>query len=228
MLVGIHQLHYLPWLRYFEKIARCDVFIVLDDIQFTKNDWQNRNKVKTASGATLLTVPVFEHLGQNLGDVRIKRRAPWRRKHWRTIEQAYHKAPFLADHAAFLSETYGRDWGLLNDLNRHMLEYFVHVLGIDTRLVYASGLEVPGKATDRLVKLVQSVDGDCYYSGAYAARAYLDTALFKRAGIGLRLQQWAAPTYAQLHGHFVPDLAVVDLLLNCGPESLGILMGVAP
>jgi hypothetical protein len=88
MRVGIHQLHYLPWLRYFEKIARSDVFIVLDNIQYNKNGWQNRNRIKAGDGALLLTVPVLECFGQSLDAVRINNAAPWRRKHLRSIAQS--------------------------------------------------------------------------------------------------------------------------------------------
>jgi hypothetical protein len=223
MLAGIHQLHYLPWLRYFEKIARSDVFIVLDTIQYNKNGWQNRNRVKTPGGATLLTVPVFEKLGQNLDQVRINNTTPWQRKHERTLEQAYHKAPFFADHADFLADTYTRRWEFLNALNRHMLEYFIRALGIAARVIHASELPVSGTATERLVNLIRAVDCDRYYSGAYAVESYLDAALLERAGIGLELQHWHPPVYPQLHGEFVPDLSILDLLLNCGPDSLTML-----
>lgn len=223
MRVGIHQLHYLPWLRYFEKIARSDVFIVLDNIQYNKNGWQNRNRIKSAQGELLLTVPVLEHLGQHLDAVRINNTAPWRRKHARSIAQAYAKAPFWAEHSAFIEEVYGREWEFLNDLNRHMLEYFVEALGITTRIVYASSLDAPGIATERLVNLIRAVGGDRYYCGAYAHDAYLDAALLGRGGIRLELQEWRAPVYSQGGGGFVPDLSILDLLLNCGPGSLRIL-----
>ena len=225
MLVGIHQPHYLPWLRYFEKIARSDVFIVLDSIQFAKNGWQNRNKVKTASGATLLTAPVTVSLGETLEHVRLNNKAPWRKKHWATIRQAYGKAPYFADHAGFLEATYARDWEFLNDLNRHMLEYFLAALGIETRVEYASELAVPGTATERLVNLIQAVGGDQYYSGAFAVDAYLDAELLAAAGIELVIQHWHAPTYPQLHGEFIPDLSIVDLLMNVGPDSLSVVLG---
>ena len=224
-VVGIHQLHYLPWLRYFEKIARSDVFVVLDNIQFNKNGWQNRNKVKAQAGVTLLTVPVFEKAEQNLAEVRINNQTPWRRKHWRTLEQAYTKAPFWMAHVDFLQATYARDWEFLNDLNRHMLDYFVKALGITTRVVYASDLDVPGIATERLINLIKAVGGKTYFSGAYALDAYLDADMLAAAGIGLALQEWTSHPYPQLHNHFVPDLAIVDLLMNCGPESLNVLLG---
>lgn len=225
MLVGIHQPHYLAWLRYFEKIARCDVFIVLDTVQFAKNGWQNRNKVKTQAGATLLTAPVQASLDDTLDRVRIETGSKWRRKHWETIGQAYRKAPHFDAYAGMLEETYGREWELLNDLNGHLLERFVEALGISTPIEYASRLGVPGTATERLVQLVRAVGGDRYYSGAFALDQYLDADLFEAAGIGLELQDWQAPVYPQLHGPFIADLSIVDLLMNCGPDSLGILLG---
>jgi hypothetical protein len=224
MLVGIHQPHYLPWLRYFEKIARADVFIALDTVAYTKNGWQNRNKIKTHDGVQLLTVPVHAHLGETLDEIRIKANEPWRRKHWHAIRQSYAKAPFFAAHSAFLEDTYARDWDRLADLNAHMLKYFVRALGVTTRIEYASRLDVPGEATERLINLVRAVGGDAYYSGAFALEHYLDAALLEEAGIELVLQEWRAPTYPQLHGDFVPDLSIVDLLMNCGPDSLGILL----
>ncbi|MCP4640992.1 MAG: WbqC family protein [bacterium] len=225
MLVAIHQPHYLPWLRYFDKILRSDVFIVLDTVDYSKNGWQNRNKIKTAAGAHTLTVPVTVQLGQAIREVQITTGAPWRKKHWRTIEQSYSKAPFFAEYAPFLEATYVSEWENLGDLNWHMLEYFVQTLGIQTRIVRASDLDVPGEATDRLVNLVKSVGGTRYYSGAFALEQYLDARKLEEAGIALDLQQWHAPRYPQLHGDFVPDLSIVDLLMNCGPDSLSILKG---
>lgn len=225
MLVGIHQLHYLPWLRYFEKIVRSDVFVVLDNIQYNKNGWQNRNKIKTSQGATLLTVPIVAKHQQSLDEVRIASGNPWAKKHWRSIEQAYGKAPFFEMYKDELKALYSRPWDLLNDLNRHMLEWYLKQLGVTTRVEYSSAMKVNGEATERLIHLIQAVGGDRYYSGAYALDVYLDEDLLTEAGIGLELQTWTAPEYAQLHGEFVPDLAVLDLLMQCGPESLDVLMG---
>lgn len=225
MLVGIHQLHYLPWLRYFEKIARSDAFVLLDDIQFSKNGWQNRNKVKTANGVAVLTVPVRTKAGQTLDEVRIHNAVPWRKKHWRTIEQAYAHAPYFEDYAPFLHKVYAREWERLNDLNFHMLRFYLDALGIETPVSRSSMLNVPGEATERLVNLVKAVGGDTYYSGAFALDAYLDAALLEANGIALELQEWTAPEYAQLHGAFERDLSVVDLLMNCGPNALDVLCG---
>ena len=224
MLVGIHQLHYLPWLRYFEKILRADCFIVLDNIQFNKNGWQNRNQIKTAEGALLLTVPVLRKAAQSLDEVRINNAVPWRKKHWRSIEQAYARAPYFRAYAPALEAMYQEEYATLNALNRRMLTFFLAALGSETRIEYASRLGAPGKATERLVQLIKAVGGDCYYSGAYALEVYLDADALRAAGIDLRLQAWTAPRYTQLHGEFIPDLSILDLLLNHGPASARILL----
>ena len=225
MLVGIHQLHYLPWLRYIEKIARCDVFVMLDSIQYNKNGWQNRNKIKTPQGTGLLTVPVLAKEGQRLDEVQIDNTQFWAKKHWRSIEQSYSKAAYFSEYEASLSEIYTRSWDKLNDLNRCMLEFYLKVLGISTPVHYSSELKVPGEATERLVNLIKAVDGTEYYSGAFALESYLDADLLAQSDISLRLQEWTTPHYSQLHGTFIPDLAVMDILMNCGPESLEIIMG---
>jgi hypothetical protein len=225
MLAGIHQLHYLPWLRYFEKIARSDVFIVLDNIQFNKNGWQNRNRIKSAQGGQLLTVPVIEKFGQRLDEVRINNRVNWRRKHWRSLAQNYGKAPYFDMYAPFLEAVYAREWERLNDLNLHMLRYFIGALGIGTPVRLASEMDAPGEATERLVNLIRAAGCDAYYSGAYALEVYLDAAMLCDAGIRLELQQWRAPVYPQRCGAFIPGLSIIDLLMNCGPDALSILTG---
>ena len=223
MLVAIHQLHYLPWMRYFEKIARADVFIVLDDIQYNKGGWQNRNKIKTSAGPLVLTVPVLSKDRQRLDEVRINNTVDWRRKHFRSIEQAYRSARYWTAYKPFLAGSYDRDWIALNDLNAHMLTYFLDALGIQKPVHFSSELNVPGAATERLINLIQAVDGDTYYTGAYALDAYLDTALLKSSGIRIELQHWKPPVHPQLHGEFAPDLSVLDVLLNCGPATLDVV-----
>ena len=138
MVVGIHQLHYLPWLRYMHKILCADVFIVLDNIQYNKNGHQNRNRIKTPQGDLTLTVPVFDRFGQSLDEVRIDSKQAWARKHWRSIAQHYGRAPYFAEYADWLSAIYEQPWERLNDLNSALLTGFITRLGINTRLVFAS------------------------------------------------------------------------------------------
>ena len=225
MVAGIHQSHYLPWLRYVEKIARCDIFIVLDDIQFTKNGWQNRNRIKTHQGPSLLTVPVHAGAAEALNTIRIDNTQSWRAKHLRAFEQSYGKSPHFEAHRPFLQDVYGRRWERLIDLNRYMLDYVLSVMGIDTPIRYSSQLHVEGTATERLVKLIKAVDATRYYSGAHAISEYLDAELMEESNIELVIQEWRSPVYPQLHGAYVPDLTIFDLLFNTGAEARRLLMG---
>jgi hypothetical protein len=226
MLVGIHQPHYLPWLRYFEKIARSDVFIVLDDVQYEKNGFQNRNKIKTAQGWTYLTVPIAKPTQRPINEVEIDNRTNWREKHARSIEMSYRKAPFYERYWPEYSAIYEQEWTHLALLNRAMLELYLKHLEIGTRLLFSSELETKGQATDRLAELCHLAGGDTYLSGAYAVEAYLDPAILKAAGIRLAFQAWKAPEYSQLYRQagFIPDLAILDLLFNEGPRSRELLI----
>ncbi len=214
MLVGIHQPHYLPWLRYFEKVARCDFFILLDDVDFTRNGWQNRNRIKTAQGAQILTVPVQQKLGQAIREVQIANQTPWARKHWRAIQQSYSAS-------SSLQELYDTPWTDLASLNREMFSWHMRELGLDVPWTSSSSLAVPGSATERLIGLVRAVGGTAYLSGRHALHEYLDAADIERAGLDLFIFDWKCPTYRQLHPKqgFLPDLATVDLLLCEGGEA---------
>lgn len=230
MLVAIHQLHYLPWLRYIHKLAASDVFIVLDNIQFNKNGYQNRNSIKTPQGRLVLTVPILHQFAQNLDQVLIDTKQSWQRKHWGSIQNSYRKAPFWSEHEPFMQEVYvKRSWEKLNELNQFMLDYFLKVLGVKTRIVYGSDLPVPGDASERLINLCKAVGGTGYLTGAFAVGQYLQPESFEKAGLKLAVQEFKAPEYPQLFPEkgFIPELSILDLLLNCGPRSLDVLMGRA-
>lgn len=216
MIVAIHQPHYLPWLRYFEKMARCDVFVALDDVEFTRNGWQNRNRILTARGPLTLTVPVQHKLGQRICDVRLADGA-WARKHEATLAQAYRGLD------EDLKALYRTPWETLVELNMAMLDWHMRRLGLTTPVVRSSELGVPGRATERLVHLVKAVGGTSYLTGAYAIGVYLEPRLFEEAGIGLKIFEWTCPEYPQRLPGFHKDLATVDLLLTHGDESRRIL-----
>jgi hypothetical protein len=225
MRVGIHQPHYLPWLRYLQKIAASDVFILLDDVDYTKNGWQNRNKIKGANGWMYLTVPVNSSLGVLIRDVHIAQ-GDWATKHLRALEMNYSRAPYYDQYIGSLSDLYHTPWTLLGDLNRAMLDYYLTALGVKTRIVRSSDLNVHEVSTNRLIGLCRAVGGTSYYTGEYAVDAYLDTAAFEHAGIGLDFQKWHCPEYRQLYpkAGFIPDLSIPDLLFNVGPDALDLLI----
>ena len=225
MLAAIHQLHYLPWLRYVEKIVRADVFVALDDVQYTKNGYQNRNRIKHADGWMYLTVPVKERAGQLLCEVEIAKVEAWSRKHWQALQMNYGRARHFGRYAERLAEIYGRSWTHLNALNWSLLCHLRLALGIETRLLRSSRLGVTGKATERLIRICRAVGADRYYSGGHAAQTYLDAAAMEAAGIEIVVQEWTPPVYRQRFPEqgFIPDLSVIDLLLNEGPASRDIL-----
>jgi hypothetical protein len=224
MLVAIHQPHYLPWLRYVDKIARSDVFIVLDDVQYEKNGYQNRNSVKTCRGATCLTVPVRRPTQAPLTSIRIAGDG-WCVRHRRALEQNYGGAAHFAACWPGFASVFEQEWSTLVDLNVALLGVILTALRITTPLVRSSTLRVRETGTRRLARLCREVGGTGYLSGAHALGAYLDPVLLHDSGLRLAVHEWQAPVYRQRHpsAGFVPDLSVVDLLFNEGPGAPQIL-----
>lgn len=224
MKVAIHQPQYLPWLGYFDKIDQADCFVLLDDVQFKKNEWQNRNRIKTGTGWQWLTVPVLHRLHQQISEVRINQTVSWSRKHLQALISNYGSAPFFELYQPFFEEIYAREWMHLLDLNLATITYLVEALGIQTKMVMASSLPVPAEleATDRLVAICAALGADTYLSGV-GGRGYLDVSRFEQAGIRVLFQTFQTEPYPQRFEGFIPDLSVVDLLFNCNEQSLQIL-----
>jgi hypothetical protein len=232
MIVAIHQPHYLPWLRYIDKIARSDVFVVLDDAQYTKAGWQNRNKIKCAAGSRCeggwmyLTVPVLAGpFDRRINEVQVGRDQRWRTRHWGALQTNYARTPFFTRYAPVLAPIYQREWTALHELTVSMLRVFLDLLGVRTPLVRSSELGVPGSATERTIAICERLGATTYLTGDYAAANHLDTAAFADRGITVQLQEWECAPYRQENPEagFMPDLAVVDLLFNEGPQSAAVL-----
>jgi hypothetical protein len=221
--VAIHQPHYLPWLGYLAKWAAADVLVFLDTVQYEKNGWQNRNRIKTPAGPRWLTVPVHARLGTPIGEVTLDTRQPWAARHLRAIEDAYAGSPHLARHREGLRTIYGTPWERLAPLAAASAEWMAHALGVRTPACLASRLGVEAsEPTERLVALCRAVDADTYLAGRDGAR-YMDLERFETAGIRVLYQHYEHPVYPQLHGEFAPNLSGLDLLLTHGDEALAIL-----
>lgn len=227
--IGILQPSYLPWLGYFEQIARSDVFVLYDDVQFEKGSWRNRNRIKTPKGPMWLTVPVLTkgRGPQSIYSVQINNAQPWGQKHLRSIVQHYARAPHFQAYSGQLLALIGGVWDSLCDLNIALIRHLAQALGITTRFVLASELDAPGSGTSRLVDIVERLGGSVLYEGA-AGRQYIEEDLFAARGLRIEYQDYQHPRYEQLHGEFLPYLSVVDLLFNHGPDSLAILTGGTP
>ena len=224
MKVAIHQPQYLPWLGYLAKWATADVFVFLDTVQYAKNGWQNRNRIKHQGGVQWLTVPVHAHLGGTIAAVEIDLGQRWPEHHRRAIDHAYALAPGMARLRDALDDFYGRRWRRLADVAIASADWLARAFGIATPWRLASELAVSADdPTGRLVALCQAVGADEYLAGADGAR-YMDLARFEAAGIAVRHQRYEHPVYTQGHGEFVPFLSALDLLLCEGEGAPAILL----
>ena len=223
MRVAIHQPQYLPWLGYLAKWAAADLFVFLDTVQYEKNGWQNRNRIKTADGARWLTVPVHARLGTPIADVVIDRDRPWPARHLRAIKAAYGAAPYWGARREALEALYAQPWERLAAVAVASAELLARAVGVTTPARLASSLALDDDdPTGRLVAVCQAVGADTYLAGGHGAR-YMDGKRFADAGIRVLYQAYAHPVYAQQHGDFVPFLSGLDLLLMHGDASLAIL-----
>jgi hypothetical protein len=221
--VAIHQPHYLPWLGYLAKWAAADLFIFLDTVQYEKNGWQNRNRIKTRDGARWLTVPVRARLGVRLDAVEIDTGQPWARRHLATIRHAYARARCWGRYADQVRALYEPAWTHLVPLAAATARWLAGAVGIATPARLASELGVTaGDPTERLVALCRAVGATTYLAGRDGA-LYMDPAPFAAAGIEVLVQRYEHPVYAQEHGDFVPYLSALDLLLTHGDEALDII-----
>ncbi len=223
MIVAVHQPQYLPWLGYFDKMRRADVFCYLNDVQYKKNEWQNRNRIKTAQGWQWLTVPVCYHFPEKINEVKINNTTGWQKKHLQALVTNYSRAPFYKTYSTIFEDTLARDWEFISELNIHLLEHLREALQINTKpTVISSDLELRDEPTDRLIDICKALGADTYLAGQGGAD-YMDLERFENEGIQVMIQDFKHPVYAQLFADFESRLSIVDLLFNCGPESLQVI-----
>ena len=218
MRVSIHQPQYFPWLHYFLKIEQSDVFIILDNVDFQKNGLQNRNQIKTAQGASWLTVPVRQQFGQKIFEVKIDKNSVWRRKHWQTIQNNYKKAKSFMAYKADLETLYMNDWEFLCDLNIEVISMMLRWMDIQTPLLRSSQMKATGNASDLVLNLCLEVGATNYLSG-HGGEGYLKPDVFKSSGIDIIYQDYfQTKIYPQQSPQcgFIHDLSMLDIILNCG------------
>lgn len=216
--VAILQSNYIPWKGYFDLIASVDEFIIYDEMQFTKNDWRNRNQIKTPQGVQWLTVPVGQNIQRRICDVALS--GNWQGKHWKTLENNYRRAAHFDSVASWLRPLYlEQQHDNLSRMNIQLLQAVCTYLGIDTRLSSSEDYTLIEGKSERLVDLCQQAGASIYISGP-AAQGYLQSELFEAQGIEVRWFDYSGyPHYPQLWGDFVHGVSVLDLLFNCGPDA---------
>jgi hypothetical protein len=236
MTLGALQPGYLPWLGFFDQIDRSDLFVLYDDLPYTRHSWRNRNKVKTPQGGCWLTVPVINEgrSGKTIREIEISHDSAWRRHHWRTIKNHYARARHFADHEEFFGRLYERPLRYLVDLDLEIIFYLVRALDIKTKILLSSeeSLEREYQRTreggkdpaGRITFLCSQLGADRFLEGA-RGRSFIEPRRLERLPIMLEFHDYRHPRYQQLFPPFIPFLSVIDLLFNHGPESLDILTG---
>jgi hypothetical protein len=228
-IVVASQPRYLPSCSYVQRLLVADVVVYLDTVQYTPRDWENRNRVKAPAGPVWLTVPVVHaRRGQRIVDTAIDGAQDWVRRHLRTLELNYRRAPCFDEVFPVVRAVLERPWERLADLDIGLADALLGYLGRRASWVRASTLP-PEEATgqDLLIALTRRVGGTLYLSGPLG-RDYIDPARFRAARLGLAFHDYAPVAYPQLHGPFVPNLSVVDLLFNCGRAGLGVILAGGP
>ncbi|QJR81848.1 WbqC family protein [Alteromonas pelagimontana] len=219
--VAISQSNYIPWIGYFDLIASVDEFILYDDMQYTRRDWRNRNKIKTPHGVHWLTVPVqvkgkyHQLIKETLldGD-------EWKATHLQTIAQNYRRSPFFSEIFDLVSPVYEKEsFNTISEVNRRLIKLICRYLSIDTKISTSMDYHLTEGKTERLVSLCKQSCANKYYSGP-AAQCYLDTELFSQSCVTVTWFKYGPyPQYKQLWGDFEPHVSVLDVLFNCGKET---------
>jgi hypothetical protein len=225
MLVAIHQPHYLPWLGLLHRMARVELFIVLDHVQFERGNYQNRTQVRVNGAPHWLTVPVQQRSQkERIVEKAIDNSRPWGPAHFETLRRSYAGAGYFGLYATELRAILDCEWQRLVDLNEHTLAFLRDAFDIRTPMVKSSALGVQGAKSELVLNLCKEAGASGLLVGLGGSRNYLDRAAFAEAGIALEMQRFTHPVYRQHGGGiFHPGLSALDLLFNCGPAGRQIL-----
>jgi hypothetical protein len=230
MKVAIHQPHFLPWLGYLDRMARCDLFVILDHVQFERRGYQNRTQVRVNDEARWLTVPVVQvSQKEKIIEKQVDNPPPevtrwWGPNAYQTLHYAYRKAPFFDRYAPRIKTILETRYEKLVDLNLATLDYLRECFEIDTPLVRSSTIPVEGQRSELLLNLCKALEATTFLGGMGGSRRYLDQAAFDAAKMGVEWQQFEHPRYVQCGSTtFIPGLTALDALFNCGPDALSML-----
>lgn len=226
--IVILQPGYIPWLGFFEQMYQCDAFVFLDDVQFTKNDWRNRNRIKTKTGTQWLTVPVTHHFGQKIKDTVIDNKTKWHKKHLQALRTWYGKSMFFKDYIADIEKVYNHNLSHLADVAIEIILWTSKVLGISCEITRSSELSLQSDDRQlRLIEICKALGCSHFYEGK-SGKDYMDIEVFNAHGITVEFQDYHHPYYNQLwqiEQGFISHLSIIDLLFNHGDDSLAILTG---
>jgi hypothetical protein len=221
MKISIFQPTYLPWLGFFKAIDLADKFVFLDDVQFEKHSWQSRNRIKTANGELMMTVPIIRNFPQLINEVKINYAQDWVRSHLKSIQMNYCKAPFFSEVFPRLESIYNQRTEKILDLNINIIKDICDFLEIKTEFIISSDLGVAKFHKNEKIAAILEKLGATQYFYAPGSAEYMKAgaALYKKIGVELISLKLEHPVYPQLHGKFISYLSIIDLLFNCGKEE---------
>ncbi len=227
MRVTIHQPEHMPWLGFFHKVTMADVFVILDNVQFRKDYFQNRNQIRTAYGKTWITVPVKNKMAM-IDKLKISYEHKWVSRYLNLIKENYSKSQFYSKYMDELIQKFNSNFDCLCDLNIEIIIFLLESLGIQTKILRASELNLPycedGTAIN--LNICKSVGADVYISGI-SGKEYLDESSFKTNNIKIEYQEFHHPIYKQQLEPFIPCMSTIDLLFNYGDNSLNVINGIS-
>jgi hypothetical protein len=220
MKIAILQSNYIPWRGYFNIISEVDVFVIYDEVQYTKNDWRNRNQIKSPTGPIWLTIPVKQNnLEQKIYETEVANQI-WRRKHLNSIKLNYSKAPYFNEYFDMIANLFEGNEKLLSEINLKFIKGFCEILNIKTILINSSELKLEGDKNQRLIDACQKLNASSYLSGK-AAQSYLDTDLFLTNNIQVEWMDYNhLSDYPQLYPPFKMGVSILDTILNIGNKNI--------
>jgi hypothetical protein len=225
MKITIHQPEHMPWLGFFHKIAQVDTCVILDDVQYEKRYFQNKNKVRTKEGYNWLIIALGKKkLDTKIKDVIIAPDSLWADRWINILQQVYNKSRYGNLYLSAIVDIIRGKYDKLADLNFALIKYLCACLGVTTNFLISSDLGTEGKASDKILNICRAVGAETYLSGI-SGKDYLKLEDFDRAGIKVEFQEFHHPVYKQMHDPFIPCMSVIDLLCNHGDQSLDIIFG---
>ena len=214
-IVAVHQPNYIPWLGYFYKIFQSETFIFLDDVQFNKEGLQNYHYIKTPQGRFRLKIPVSANSGSLIKDVAVKDQLGWRKKHLKTIEMNYKKAPYFREVFHDYSKWLSLPLTNLAELDQYIIQFICQKFSFKTSFIPSSDFKLQSSGEEKILDICRQVNAKVYYSGT-GAKAYQSEESFQQKGIDLKYSIFRPFEYPQLWEGFEPNVSVIDYLMNCG------------
>jgi len=228
MLVAAHQPLFIPWIGYFDKINKVDLFVIVDNVQFTSEGWMRRNVIRGKNNMVYLVIPLNNmksNWDSKINEIVIhEKNFIWKRVHLNSLQMNYGRARYFSQVYSIIKEVYCRQYQYLYLLNLELIRTICNYLEIKTPLVLSSQLNVTGRKTELIIDICKKTNASSFMLGMGGSRSYANRELIESNSIKIIEQNFHHPVYCQIYGKFIPNLSVLDLLFNCGPESKEILV----